>query len=430
LRAGFDPELDKLRDLSKNGKSYIASLETKEREHTGLTSLKVGFNSVFGYYLEVPKAHIARVPAEYIRKQTTANAERYITAELKEHESLVLGADEKATALEADLFGRLRSRVAEHDQALLQTARALAEIDVYAALADVAVRRKYVRPEMSEKDELWIEGGRHPVVEAAGAAFVPNDADIAPDDGRVLVLTGPNMAGKSTYLRQIALIVLMAQIGSFVPARSCRLGLCDRVFARIGARDELASGQSTFMVEMSEAANILNHATERSLVILDEVGRGTSTYDGLAIAWAILERLVEIGAKTLFATHYHQLNALADQTSAVQNLRASVEEVGEDIVWTHKVLPGGTDRSYGIHVARAAGVPGSVLVRARNILDELEDKAAAPRAAPTTQKLQLTLFEAEAAPVMKELEGLDVNSLTPMDALRILDDWKRKFGAT
>ncbi|MHB8636609.1 MAG: DNA mismatch repair protein MutS [Fimbriimonadaceae bacterium] len=428
VRAGFDPELDKLRDLSQNGKSYIASLETKERVKTGLTNLKVGYNSVFGYYLEVPKSQIARVPAEYIRKQTTANAERYITAELKEHESLVLGAEEKATALEVDLFGRLRARVAEHDQALLRTARALAEIDVYASLADVAVRRKYVRPEMSERDELRIEGGRHPVVEAAGAPFVPNDADIDAEEGRVLVLTGPNMAGKSTYLRQIALIALMAQIGSFVPTRSCRLGLCDRVFARIGARDELASGQSTFMVEMSEAANILNHATERSLVILDEVGRGTSTYDGLAIAWAILERLVEIGAKTLFATHYHQLNALAEQTPAVRNLRASVEEVGEDVVWTHKVLPGGTDRSYGIHVARAAGVPRSVLTRARSILDELEDKAAAPRAAPTTQKLQLTLFEAEPAPVMKELEGLDVNTLTPVEALTILDAWKRKFG--
>ena len=429
LRAGFDPELDKLRDLSKNGKSYIASLETKERETTGLTSLKVGYNSVFGYYLEVPKAQISKVPAEYIRKQTTANAERYITAELKEHESLVLGAEEKAASLEGALFEQLRSRVAEHAQPLLQTARALAEIDVYGSLADVAVRRKYVRPEISEKDEMWVEGGRHPVVEAASAGFVPNDADIAADGGRVLVITGPNMAGKSTYLRQIALIALMAQVGSFVPARSCRLGLCDRVFARIGARDELASGQSTFMVEMSEAANILNHATERSLVILDEVGRGTSTYDGLAIAWAILERLVDIGAKTLFATHYHQLNALADQTSAVQNLRVSVEEVGEDINWTHKVLPGGTDRSYGIHVARAAGVPRSVLLRARNILDELEDKSAAPRAAPTTQKLQLTLFEAEPAPVMKELESLDVNTLTPMEALRILDDWKRKFGA-
>ncbi|HLK16756.1 MAG TPA: hypothetical protein VKT78_18255, partial [Fimbriimonadaceae bacterium] len=349
---------------------------------------------------------------------------------LKEHESLVLGAEEKAASLETDLFGQLRSRVADQAHPLLQTARALAEVDVYAALADVAVRRKYVRPALSDQDELWIEGGRHPVVEAAGAAFIPNDTDIAAEGGRVMVITGPNMAGKSTYLRQIALIALMAQIGSFVPARVCRLGLCDRVFARIGARDELALGQSTFMVEMSEAANILNHATGRSLVILDEVGRGTSTYDGLAIAWAILERLVEIGAKTLFATHYHQLNALADQTTAVQNLRVSVEEVGEEIIWTHKVLPGGTDRSYGIHVARAAGVPGSVLGRARQILGELEDKSSAPVAAPTTQKLQLTLFEAEPPPVLKELEGLDLNNLTPIEALRILDDWKRKFGAS
>ncbi len=356
LRAGYDPELDKLRDLSKNGKSYIASLEASEREKTGLPGLKVGFNSVFGYYLEVPKAQVPRVPDAYIRKQTTANAERYITAELKEHESLVLGAEEKATSLESEIFTGLRSRVAEHAQALLQTARALSEIDVYAALAEVAVRRKYVKPEITEVDELWIEGGRHPVVEAAGPGFVPNDTDISSEEGRVSVLTGPNMAGKSTYLRQVALITLMAQIGSFVPARACRMGLCDRVFARIGARDELASGQSTFMVEMTEAANILNHATERSVVILDEVGRGTSTYDGLAIARAILERLVEVGSKTLFATHYHQLNALAEQTSAVQNLRASVEEIGNDINWTHKILPGGTDRSYGIHVAQKAGV--------------------------------------------------------------------------
>lgn len=428
MRAGFDPELDKLRDLSKNGKSYIASLETAEREKVGLTSLKVGYNSVFGYYLEVPKAHVAKVPDHYIRKQTTANAERYITAELKEHESLVLGAEEKATSLESDLFAQLRSRVADQTQALLATARAVAEIDVFATLAEVAVRRGYVRPEISERDELVIEDGRHPVVEAAGAAFVPNDTDIADSGGRVLVITGPNMAGKSTFLRQIALICLMAQVGSFVPARACKLGLCDRVFARIGARDDLASGQSTFMVEMAEAANILNHATDRSLVILDEVGRGTSTYDGLAIAWAILERLVEVGAKTLFATHYHQLNALAEQTPAVQNLRVSVQEVGEDIIWTHRVLPGGTDRSYGIHVAKAAGVPASVLARARNILDELEDRTTTPKVAPSTQKLQLTLFEAETPPVVTALQGLDVNSLTPMDALRILDDWKRKFG--
>jgi DNA mismatch repair protein MutS len=427
IKQGYDPELDKLRDLSKNGKSYIASLEASEREKTGLPGLKVGFNSVFGYYLEVPKSQTANVPAEYIRKQTTANAERYITAELKEHESLVLGAEEKATSLEAEIFNRLRNRVAEHAQALLQTARALAEIDVFAALAEVSLRRNYVRPQFSESDEVSIEGGRHPIVESHSTNFVPNDTEIGHDGSRVLILTGPNMAGKSTYLRQTALITLMAQIGSFVPARSCRLGICDRVFARIGARDELASGQSTFMVEMVEAANILNHATANSLVILDEIGRGTSTYDGLAIAWAMIEKLVELGSKTLFATHYHQLNVLAEQNAAVRNLRVAVEEIGEDLVWTHRVLPGGTDRSYGVHVARMAGVPVSVLERAGSILAELEERPAAPKVSPSTQRLQMTLFEAEPAPVMKELERLDVNALTPLEALRLLDDWKRKF---
>jgi len=434
IREGHDLELDKLRDLSKNGKSYIASLEQAEREKTGINTLKVGFNSVFGYYLEVSKAHSARVPAEYIRKQTTANAERYITAELKEHESLVLGAQEKATSLESDLFNRLRQRVAEHSRALLQTARALAEVDVLAGLAEVASRRGYVKPEIVEADVLEVESGRHPVVEATASGFVPNDTALGVREGetstasRCLILTGPNMAGKSTYLRQNALIVLMAQLGAFVPARRVRMGLCDRIFARIGAKDELALGQSTFMVEMVESANILNHATDRSLVILDEVGRGTSTYDGLAIAWAMIEHLVEIGAKTLFATHYHQLNALADQMPTVANYRVAVEEFGDDIVWTHRVLPGGTDRSYGIHVARMAGVPTVVLRRAGEILAELEEKSQAPKAVPpSTQRLQLSLFELEEPPVVRELQQLDVNRLTPLEALRVLDEWKRKF---
>ena len=427
VRTGFDPELDKLRDLSRDGKSYIASLETSERQRTGLNNLKVGFNNVFGYYLEVPKALSDRVPADYVRKQTTANAERYITAELKEHESRVLGAEEKAASLEAELFARVRERVAEQAQPLLQTARALAELDVYAGLAEVALRRRYVKPELVETDELLIEGGRHPIVEIGATSFVPNDTEFEPAGARVQVITGPNMAGKSTYLRQTALIALMAQIGSFVPARSCRLGICDRVFARIGARDELASGQSTFMVEMVEAANILNHATDRSLVILDEIGRGTSTYDGLAIAWAMLEHLVRIGAKTQFATHYHQLNVLADEIPAVRNLRLAVEEIGEDIVWTHRVMPGGADRSYGVHVARMAGVPTVVLDRAKDILAELEERSSAPTVSATTQKLQLTLFEAEPSPVVKELSELDVNSLTPIEALRLLDSWKQKL---
>ena len=468
---GYDPELDALRSLARDGKGYIAGLEREEREKTGIPSLKVGFNSVFGYYLEVGKAHLAKVPEGYLRKQTTANAERYITADLKEHESRVLGAEEKATALEADLFARLRVRVAEHRRALLQTARALAELDTLASLAEVAARRGYVRPEIVPEDVLEIEGGRHPVVEAASPqGFVPNDVTLSsplgrgrvgvasrtppsgegqgwgsdssptpakgatdptptPPQGegdRTVILTGPNMAGKSTYLRQAALVVLMAQIGAFVPAKRVRMGLCDRVFARIGAKDELALGQSTFMVEMVESANILNHATDRSLVILDEVGRGTSTYDGLAIAWAMVEHLAAIGAKVLFATHYHQLNALEGTTPGVANFRVAVEELGERIVWTHRVLPGGTDRSYGVHVARMAGVPSAVLRRAESVLADLEGKPCLPDPAPP-KTLQLTLFEAEEPPVMEALRGLDPDALTPLEALRMLDDWKRRF---
>lgn len=430
IREGYDLELDKLRDLSRNGKAFIASLEQQERARSGIASLKVGFNSVFGYFLEVSKQHSERVPADYIRKQTTANAERYITAELKDKEALVLGAEEKSVGLETDLFNRLRVRVAEHAKALLQTARAVAEIDTLATLAEVSVKRAYVKPEIVEEDLLEIESGRHPVVEASVSGFVPNDTHMGAEGARVHILTGPNMAGKSTFLRQNALIVLMAQIGACVPARTARIGLCDRIFARIGAKDELAMGQSTFMVEMVESANILNHATARSLVILDEVGRGTSTYDGLAIAWAMIEHLAQIGAKTLFATHYHQLNSLADQMPKIANYRVAVEEFGDEVVWTHRVLPGGTDRSYGVHVARMAGVPAAVLMRASEILCELEEKSQAPKALPITkQKLQMTLFELDEPPVLKALQSLDVNRLSPMEALKVLDDWKRKFAS-
>lgn len=424
FKPGFDLELDKLRDLSRNGKEYIAKLEAEERERTGIDKLKVGYNSVFGYYLEVNKAH--SVPDHYIRKQTTANTERYITAELKDHESAVLGAEEKATALESDLFQRLRTMVAAHSSNLLQTARALAEIDVLCSFAEVAVQRRYVRPVIVEEDALQITAGRHPVVEVAGL-FVPNDLCLD-EECRVVVLTGPNMSGKSTYLRQTALIVLMAQVGSFVPASACTLGLCDRIFTRVGAKDELALGQSTFMVEMVESANILNNATARSLVVLDEVGRGTSTYDGLAIAWAMVEHLASVGAKTLFATHYHQLNEIASQITTVANMRVAVEEHGDQVVWTHKVLPGGTDRSYGVQVAKMAGVPGTVLRRAQEVLGRLESNATPLEAVgPSMQRVQLTLFEAEEPEVLRELSGLDVTQLTPIEALMKLDEWKKRF---
>lgn len=436
IRPGHDLELDKLRNLSRNGKQFIAELERAEREATGIATLKVGFNSVFGYFLEVTKNQVEKVPSHYIRKQTTANAERYITADLKEHEAQVLGAEEKANVLETDLFQRLRMQVAEHASSLLKSARAIGEMDVLACFAEVATMRRYVRPVITPEglgeDRLQIRVGRHPVVEANTSMFVPNDLwmEDAEEKPRCMILTGPNMAGKSTYLRQAALIQLMAQIGSFVPAESATLGLCDRIFARIGAKDELALGQSTFMVEMVESANILNHATRRSLVILDEVGRGTSTFDGLAIAWAMVEHLASVGAKTLFATHYHQLNTLSDQLPQVANFRVAVEEFGDDIVWTHKVLPGGTDRSYGIHVARMAGVPPTVLNRATEILSELEQGSGQVAPVPSrTQKLQMTLFDVEASPVQQELERVDVNRLTPLEALRLLDEWKRKFSS-
>ncbi len=428
FQPGYDLELDKLHDLSRNGKQYMVELEQRERQATGIDRLKVGYNSVFGYYLEVGRALADQVPEHYIRKQTTANAERYITAELKEHESAVLGAEEKAAALETELFGRLRTRVADQAAPLLKTARAIAEIDVLACLADVAVHRRYVRPELAEEDVLDVRGGRHAVVEAYGSAFVPNDVSL--DGGtRLVVLTGPNMSGKSTYLRQVALIALMAQMGSFVPAESCRMGLCDRIYTRIGAKDELALGQSTFMVEMVESANIMNNATERSLIILDEVGRGTSTFDGLAIAWAMVEYLAAIGAKTLFATHYHQLNAIADQIPSVANFRVSVEEVGDQVVWTHRVLPGGTDRSYGVHVARMAGVPPPVLRRSEEVLADLEQSERPVEAVrPGMGNVQFTLFEAEDPAMLSELKALDVNALTPVEALLKLDEWKKRFG--
>ncbi|MBL8065336.1 MAG: DNA mismatch repair protein MutS [Chthonomonadaceae bacterium] len=429
FRAGYDLELDKLRDLGRNGKSYIAKLESEERSRTGIDKLKVGFNSVFGYYLEVGKAHVQKVPDTYIRKQTTANAERYITAELKEHESAVLGAEDKATALEAGLFHNMRLKVAGQAKPLLDTARAIAEIDVLASLAEVAVNRRYCRPMIVDEDTIVLEDCRHPVVESSGS-FVPNDLCLG-ENARVVVLTGPNMSGKSTYLRMVALVVLMAQIGSFVPARSCRLGICDRVFTRVGARDELARGQSTFMVEMVESANILNNATSQSLVVLDEVGRGTSTYDGLAIAWAMVEHLAKTGAKTLFATHYHQLNEISDHVQTVVNKRVAVEDVDGHIVWTHRIVEGGADKSYGIHVAKLAGVPAGVLSRASEVLRRLEDsEPTSTTVGPSMQTVQLTLFEAEDPPVIKELTKIDVSRLTPIEALLMLDDWKKRFVET
>ncbi len=436
IRDGFDPELDRLRQVRTEGRNWIAQLEAEERRRTGIPSLKVGYNAVFGYYIEVSKPHLNKVPADYIRKQTTTQAERFITPALKEQEAILLGAEERINALEYELFCRVRDEVARNAPAIQSLARALAELDVLCAFAENAVRHHYTRPQVDTEDRLLILGGRHPVVERYSEnPFVPNDCHLHPDQ-RLIILTGPNMSGKSTFIRQNALITLMAHIGSFVPADRAEIGLVDRIFTRVGARDELATGQSTFMVEMIETANILNNASPRSLVILDEIGRGTSTYDGLAIAWAVAEYLHAIGCKVLFATHYHYLNELANRLEGVANYRVAVKEQGDRIIWLHKVLPGGTDRSYGIHVARMSGVPPEVIERAEQILREFERRGVqaslAPPAEPIpaiqTRKLQLTLFEAEEHPLLEELRQLDPTALTPVEALMKLDEWKRRWG--
>ncbi|MCS7272609.1 MAG: DNA mismatch repair protein MutS [Fimbriimonadales bacterium] len=437
IRDGYDPELDRLRQVRTEGKNWIAQLEAQERQRTGIPSLKVGYNAVFGYYIEVSKPHLSKVPPHYIRKQTLVNAERFITPELKEQEAILLGAEERANALEFELFTQLRAEVARQTPQIQSLARAIAELDVLCAFAENAVRYRYTRPIVDTEDRIYIYGGRHPVVERfSEQPFVPNDCRLDSSQ-RLIILTGPNMSGKSTYIRQNALITLMAHIGSFVPADRAEIGVVDRIFTRVGARDELATGQSTFMVEMTETANILNNATARSLVILDEIGRGTSTYDGLAIAWAVAEYLHAIGCKTLFATHYHYLNELANRLEGVANYRVAVKEQGDRIIWLHKVLPGGTDRSYGVHVARMAGVPPEVVQRAEEILRGFERHGVQGSLQPPSsespivrkKKLQLTLFEATEHPVLEALRELDITTLSPIEALMKLDELKRKLEA-
>ena len=438
IAPGYSEELDHLLQAAGNGREWIASLEDTERERTGIKSLKVGYNSVFGYYIEITKPNLHLVPQDYIRKQTTANAERFITSSLKEYEALVLGADDKAHQLEYELFTALRLTAAEHADPIRQTARATGQLDVLATFAEVAARNRYVRPQIDEGDELIIRGGRHPVVEQSlqDEQFVPNDAYLGGTDDRLLVVTGPNMSGKSTYLRQVGLIVLMAQCGSYVPADSARIGIVDRIFTRVGAHDDLASGQSTFMVEMNETACILNNATSRSLVILDEIGRGTSTFDGLSIAWAVGEHLLkidEVGVKTLFATHYHHLNELEGMHTGVRNYRIAVKEEGDRIVWLRKIVRGGTDRSYGIQVARMAGVPPEVIRRAEEVLAELERSEVSVAGIDTRRaaipasvaKVQLSLFEAAPNPAVEELLKVDTSVLTPVEALTLLDRLQR-----
>ena len=438
IRPGYSEELDGLLDAASGGREWIAGLEDSEKERTGVKSLKVGYNSVFGYFIEVTKPNLHLVPQDYIRKQTTANAERFITPALKEYEALVLGAHDKSVQLETDLFNALRIGVSEHSASVRQTSRALAQLDVLASFAEVAALKRYVRPEMNDEDEIVIRGGRHPVVEQAlqDESFVPNDAYLGGTDDRLLVITGPNMSGKSTYLRQVGLIVLMAQCGSYVPADSARIGIVDRIFTRVGAHDDLSSGQSTFMVEMNETACILNNATSRSLVILDEIGRGTSTFDGLSIAWAVAECLTRIdgvGTKTLFATHYHHLNELEKMQSGVRNYRVAVKEEPDRIVWLRKIVRGGTDKSYGIQVARLAGLPPDVIRRSEEVLAELERNELSVAGLDTrraniqvsSSPIQLSLFEAPPNPVVDEIVKLDVSVMTPVEALTALDRLQR-----
>jgi DNA mismatch repair protein MutS len=428
IRPGFSAELDGIAAAARDAKAYVAGLEAQERERTGIKNLKVGYNKVFGYYIEITKANLEAAPEEYIRKQTLVNAERFITPELKEYEALILNAEERQIEVETRLFKEVCEQVGARGTALLKTARALARLDVASALAEVAVRNRYVRPELADDEVLEIICGRHPVVEKAlqSEPFTPNDVHFNGDE-RILIITGPNMAGKSVYLRQNALIILMAQMGSFVPADSARIGIVDRIFTRIGAQDEVAAGQSTFMVEMVEAANILNHATPRSLLILDEIGRGTSTYDGMSIAWAMIEYLhnhPQRRSRTLFATHYHELTELADRLPAVRNYNLGVIEEGDHVVFLHKVEPGGADRSYGIHVAQMAGVPKPVIHRAEEMLAQLESGEFRP-GTPAPEPRQPALFATE-HPAVEELRKLDVSQMTPLDAINTLYELQRK----
>ncbi len=427
---GYAEELDSILDATKHARDWIANLETTEREKTGIKTLKVGYNKVFGYYISLTKGVVDMAPEHYIRKQTLVNAERYITPELKEYETLVLNAEERIHDVEARLFKEVCTQLAGSASRLLQSARALAELDAYSALAESAALGGYSRPKVTDDTRLDIREGRHPVVEESlrTERFVPNDIII--EEGEIVrVITGPNMSGKSTYLRQAALIVLMAQIGSFVPAKSAEIGLVDRIFTRIGAQDEIHAGQSTFMVEMVEVANILHHATPRSLLVLDEVGRGTSTYDGVSIAWAMVEHIhnhPELRAKTLFATHYHELTQLSELLPGVRNYNVAVSEAGGKVVFLHKIIAGGADKSYGIHVAQLAGLPRSVVARANEIMIALEKSSGSAVKIDPQAAQQVALFP-ETNPLLDELEKLDINSLSPIEALNRLFEWQKSF---
>ena len=436
IREGLSPDLDEVRGASRDAKTYIAGLERKEREKTGIRTLKVGYNRVFGYYIEVTNSHLPQVPEDYIRRQTLVGGERFITPELKEYESLILNARERVEDLEKAIYKQVCSQIAESSAAIASTADGVAHIDAFVALAEVASRHGYVRPHLTEEDGVYIKDGRHPVVERVVplGAFVPNDTSLSVGDAQLLVITGPNMAGKSTYIRQVALIVLMAQIGSFVPAESATLGLVDRIFTRVGLQDDLATGQSTFMVEMVETASILNQATPRSLIILDEIGRGTSTYDGLSIARSVVEYMhnnPRLGSKTLFATHYHELTELAESLPRVRNYTVAVSEEAGDVVFLHRIVPGGADKSYGIHVAQLAGLPRAVVNRAWEVLRDLEGNGRSEShqskgaRVKRSREAQMSFFN-EPSPLADELSKVDVSNITPLEAINLLYELQKK----
>ncbi|HLH71679.1 MAG TPA: DNA mismatch repair protein MutS [Chloroflexota bacterium] len=433
IAPGFSSELDDINQSTSHAHRWIQNLEATERERTGIRGLKVGYNKVFGYFIEVSNANRSLVPDSYIRKQTLVGGERYVTAELKEYEAIVLNAKERVSELEQALFKQVCTQIASERQRVLRTARALSEADVYASLAEVAVQNRYVRPTLDEGTTIEIVRGRHPVVEQTRVdePFTPNDLRLSTEDAQIIVLTGPNMAGKSTFLRQVALIVLLAQVGSFVPAESARIGLVDRIFTRVGAQDDVSAGQSTFLVEMLETAQLLTQSTRRSLLILDEVGRGTSTYDGMALAQAIIEYVhnhPKLGARTLFATHYHELTELAEVLPRVRNFRMDVREEGKDVYFLHRVVPGGADRSYGIHVARLAGIPRAITRRAEEILRDLErgDRRRTGRSAESVLEVVQLSFFGGPNPVLEELKSLDLLSLSPLEALSKLFELQEK----
>lgn len=449
IKEGYNEDVDKYRNAKTEGKTWLAELEAKEREKTGIKNLKIKYNKVFGYYLEVTNSYKDLVPDYFTRKQTLANAERYITPELKELEDMILGAEDKLVSLEYDLFCEVRNKIAEEVVRIQRTAKAIANLDVFVSLAVVADQNNYCRPKMTGSGVIDIKGGRHPVVEKmiTNDMFIDNDTYLDNGNNRIAIITGPNMAGKSTYMRQAALIVLMAQIGSFVPASSAKIGIVDRIFTRVGASDDLASGQSTFMVEMNEVANILRNATSNSLLVLDEIGRGTSTFDGLSIAWAVVEHISNprlLGAKTLFATHYHELTELEGKLNNVHNYCIAVKEKGDDIVFLRKIVQGGADKSYGIQVAKLAGVPDSVIERAKEIVEELSanditsvTKNITPAASGNKKKkerldevdlTQMSLFDTvKDDDILEELKTIDVGNLTPIEALNKLYELQNKI---